>query len=165
MKVDLQFFRRLPKAELHCHLDGSLRVSTVIDLAARQKIDLPTRDPQGLQQHLTMGDRAGTLEDYIARFQLPLKVLQIPEALERVAYELAEDAWEEGIRYLEVRYSPTLHTEHGMTEGETIRAVKRGLDRAVLRSSRARESSSCAGCRCRAPRSRGRRSQVLRCDC
>ena len=130
MKVDLQFFRRLPKAELHCHLDGSLRVPTVIDLATRQKIDLPTRDPQGLQQYLTMGARAGSLEDYIARFQLPLKVLQIPEALERVAYELAEDAWEEGIRYLEVRYSPTLHTEHGMTEGETIRAVKRGLDRA-----------------------------------
>lgn len=130
MKMNLQFFRRLPKAELHCHLDGSLRVPTVIDLAARQKIALPTNDPQVLEQHLTMGARAGTLEDYIARFELPLQVLQTPEALERAAYELAEDAWNEGIRYLEVRYSPTLHRSRGMTEGETIRAVKGGLDRA-----------------------------------
>ena len=130
MELDLDFFRRLPKAELHCHLDGSLRVETILDLAARQKVELPTRDADELEAIITIGDRVGSLENYIDRFQLPLKVLQTPEALERVAYELAEDAWNDGVRYMEVRYSPILHTRDGMTGAETIEAVKHGLERA-----------------------------------
>ncbi|MBA7676622.1 Adenosine deaminase [subsurface metagenome] len=130
MELDLDFFQRLPKAELHCHLDGSLRVETILDLAARQKVELPTRDADELEAIITIGDHVGSLEDYIDHFQLPLKVLQAPEALERVAYELAEDAWNDGVRYMEVRYSPILHTRDGMTGAETIEAVKCGLERA-----------------------------------
>ncbi|UCH63181.1 MAG: adenosine deaminase [Fidelibacterota bacterium] len=130
MEMDLDFFRRLPKAELHCHLDGSLRPQTILDLAARQKVDLPTRDAGELQAMITIGDRIGSLEDYINHFQLPLQVLQTPEALELAAYELAEDAWDDGVRYMEVRYSPILHTRQGMTSAESIEAVKRGLGRA-----------------------------------
>jgi len=130
VELDLDFFRRLPKAELHCHLDGSLRLETILDLAARQKVDLPTRDADELEAIITIGDRVGSLENYIDRFQLPLKVLQTPEALEQVAYELAEDAWNDGVRYMEVRYSPILHTRDGMTGAETIEAVKHGLERA-----------------------------------
>ncbi len=130
MELDLDFFRRLPKADLHCHLDGSLRVETILDLAARQKVELPTRDAAELEAIITIGDHVGSLEDYIDRFQLPLKVLQTPEALERVAYDLAEDAWNDGVRYMEVRYSPILHTRDGMTGAETIEAVKHGLERA-----------------------------------
>lgn len=130
MKLDLDFFQRLPKAELHCHLDGSLRLETILDLAARQKVELPTRDADELEAIITIGDRVGSLENYIDHFQLPLKVLQTPEALQRVAYELAEDAWNDGVRYMEVRYSPILHTRDGMTGAESIEAVKRGLERA-----------------------------------
>ncbi|UCD37527.1 MAG: adenosine deaminase [Fidelibacterota bacterium] len=132
MKLDLEFFRRLPKAELHCHLDGSVRLETIFDLAAQQKIELPTNDADALKATIAIGERLGSLEDYIDRFQLPLKVLQTPEALERVAYELAEDAWNDGVRYMEVRYSPILHTKAGMTGAESIEAVKRGMDRAEI---------------------------------
>ena len=130
MEMDLDFFRRLPKAELHCHLDGSLRLETILDLASRQKVELPTRDAGELKTMVTIGDRVGSLEDYINHFQITLQVLQTPEALERVAYELAEDAWNDGVRYLEVRYSPILHTREGMTSAESIEAVKRGLGKA-----------------------------------
>lgn len=132
MDLNLEFFQRLPKAELHCHLDGSLRVGTILNLAAIQKIDLPSTNPENLKTLITIGDRIGSLEDYINHFQLPLRVLQTPEALERVAYELAEDAWNDGVRYIEVRYSPILHTRDGMTGAESIEAVKRGLDRAEV---------------------------------
>ncbi len=128
MEMDLDFFRRLPKAELHCHLDGSLRLETILDLASRQKVELPTKDPEQLRSMIAIGDRLGSLEDYIARFELPLNVLQTPEALERVAYELAEDVWNDGVRYIEVRYSPILHTREGMTGAESIEAVKHGLN-------------------------------------
>ncbi len=128
MELDLDYFRRLPKAELHCHLDGSLRVKTILDLAKKQKVELPTKDPEQLRSMIAIGDRLGSLEDYIARFELTLNVLQTPEALERAAYELAEDSWNDGVRYMEVRYSPILHTREGMTGAESVEAVKRGLD-------------------------------------
>ena len=130
VKMDLDFFQHLPKAELHCHLDGSLRVPTVIELAIQQKVELPTKDPAALHGMMSIGERLGTLESYLDLFRLPLSLLQIPEALERVAYELAEDAWNEGVRYIEIRYSPVLHTRQGMTPAESIEAVKLGLDRA-----------------------------------
>ena len=130
MELNLDYFRRLPKAELHCHLDGSLRVKTILDLAKKQKVELPTKDPEQLKSMITIGDRLGSLEDYIARFELTLNILQTPEALERAAYELAEDSWNDGVRYMEVRYSPILHTREGMTSAESVEAVKRGLDRA-----------------------------------
>ncbi len=130
MEMDLDFFRRLPKAELHCHLDGSLRPDTILELAAEQKIELPAKDADGLRAIISIGDKVRSLEHYIDRFEIPLSVLQTPEALERVAYELAEDAWNDGVRYIEVRYSPALHTRKEMTAGDSIEAVKRGLDRA-----------------------------------
>jgi len=130
MELNLEFFKRLPKADLHCHLDGSLRVATVIDLAGKNGVALPTKAPDALKEYLSVGAQPGTLEDYLSRFDLPIDVLQTPEALERAAYELAEDAWNEGVRYIEVRYSPILHTRAGMTGAETIEAVKAGLHRA-----------------------------------
>ncbi len=129
-ELNLDLFRRLPKAELHCHLDGSLRLETVLDLAAEYKITLPTRDPDALRGYLTVGDKVGSLEDYLSRFDIPLQVLQWPAALSRAARELAEDAWEDGVRYIEIRYSPALHTKQDMTEADTVEAVKAGLEEA-----------------------------------
>lgn len=131
-ELNLELFQRLPKAELHCHLDGSLRLETIVDLADQYKIELPTKDTDALKKYLTIGERIGSLEEYIARFDIPLQVLQRPEALTRAAHELAEDVSNEGVRYIEVRYSPALHTKEGMTEGETIEAVKKGLDQAEI---------------------------------
>lgn len=121
--------RAMPKADLHVHLDGSLRPRTILDLAARSGVRLPTRDIDALTDYLFVKD-ATHLEDYLARFEVTLSVMQHAEALERIAYELCEDAAAENVRYMEIRYSPILLTRAGLPLPETVRAPLRGIERA-----------------------------------
>jgi|TARA_B110000467_G_C18310806_1_gene477962 adenosine deaminase len=130
MKFTSEIIKKLPKAELHCHLDGSVRVKTIIDLAQRQGVDLPSKNEVELLKILSIGDSSISLEDYIEKFDITLSVLQTPESLEQVAFELAMDCHDDGVRYLEVRYSPILHTKKGMQLSETICSVKKGLAQA-----------------------------------
>ena len=125
-----ELIRILPKAELHCHLDGSVRIETIIELAKTQKVKLPTFDKYLLKSQLTIGKNIGSLEEYISRFDITLSVMQTPESLERTSYELAEDCHNDGIRYLEIRYSPILHINRGMKMAESVENVKLGLKRA-----------------------------------
>ncbi len=125
--VRRDFLIELPKPELHCHLDGSLRLETMLDLAQKDKIDLPAKDIEGLKKAVVVQKRVKSLEEYIEKFQFTLAVLQTPEALERAAFELAQDAAAENVRHLEVRYSPILHKEKGMTPMESLDAVIKGL--------------------------------------
>ena len=127
--IDRELLRRLPKAELHCHLDGSVRPSTLIELGREYRVAMPAPDAESLREYMLVRD-ARNLEDYLARFAVTLSVMQTPEALERIAYELAEDAAAEGVRYLEVRYAPVLNVHGGMELGETIESSIRGLARA-----------------------------------
>ena len=115
MKITKDLLHKLPKAELHCHLDGSLRVSTILDLAAHQKVQLPADNQEDLHNILAIKGKMKNLEEYLEIFDITLSVLQTPESLTRVSYELAEDCWNDGVRYVEVRYSPILHTQKGMT--------------------------------------------------
>ncbi len=130
MNLNYNLIQSLPKAELHCHLDGSIRVETIIDLAKKQKVKLPTFNNSLLKSQLSIGKNIGTLEEYIDRFNITLSVMQTPESLERTSYELAEDCHKDGVRYLEVRYSPILHISKGMTMVESVRNVILGLGRA-----------------------------------
>jgi len=130
MKFTSEIIKKLPKAELHCHLDGSLRVKTIIELAQDQGVHLPSKNEADLLKILSIGDSPGSLEDYIGKFEITLSVLQTPESLERVAFELAMDCHEDGVRYLELRYSPILHTKKGMQLSETVCSVKKGLAQA-----------------------------------
>src|SRR5512143_4345486 len=98
-------FGRLPKAELHVHLDGSLRPETLSELALAAGVPLPVTDPEAVRRFMRVDD-ARDLEDYLARFELTIAVLQTSEALERVAYEMVADAAADGVRYLQVRYGP-----------------------------------------------------------
>ena len=129
MKINKSLLQRLPKVELHCHLDGSLRIPTILDLAKQDKVILPTSNSDKLSKLLVIGTTRGSLEDYIKRFNITLSVMQTPAALRRTTYELIEDVAKENVRYIEIRYSPILHTKKGMSLGESVEAVRKGLER------------------------------------
>lgn len=120
---------KLPKAELHCHLDGSLRPQTMLELARDQRVVMPEDDAEALRNYMRVDD-ARNLEDYLARFGHTLSVMQTAEAMERIAYELAEDCAKEGVRYLEARYAPILNVEGGLSMMQAVEAPLRGLARA-----------------------------------
>lgn len=123
----MEFIEKLPKTDLHVHLDGSLRLDTVIDLARQQNVSLPTEDRDALFQQIYAGEVCQSLDDYLKAFDVTLAVLQTEESLERAAFELAEDAWKESVRYIEVRYAPMLHTRTGLRLTNIVEAVLRGL--------------------------------------
>ena len=128
MTLTPELIRRLPKAELHVHLDGCLRPATMIELARKAKVDLPARSEDALRRWMLVDD-ARDLEDYLKRFDVTIALLQDPDAIERVAYEMVEDARADGLRYLEVRYCPTLSTRQGLSVEDAVAAEWRGLQR------------------------------------
>jgi len=126
-RVDI---RELPKVLLHEHLDGGLRPSTVIELAAENGyLGLPTTDPLELAAWFHRGAQRGNLPEYLEGFEHTTAVMQTPEALERVAFEFIEDMHQDGVVYAEVRFAPVFHTEGGLTQDEVVAAVIRGLKR------------------------------------
>jgi len=124
-----ELLRRIPKAELHCHLDGSVRPMTLLELGREYGVPMPATTPSGLAHHLYVRD-ARHLEDYLTRFDVTLSVMQSASALERITYELAEDAAADGVRYIEVRYAPVLNGQWGLSLGEAVEAPLRALERA-----------------------------------
>jgi adenosine deaminase len=121
--------RELPKAELHCHLDGSVRPATLLELAREHRIVMPKNTAEELAEFMRVDD-AESLEDYLRLFDITVSVMQTEEALERVAYELAEDAADDGVRYIEVRNAPILNVVKGLTLVQAVEAPLRGLRRA-----------------------------------
>jgi adenosine deaminase len=126
-ELSLPFIQKLPKTDLHCHLDGSLRLDTILELARAQKVALPTFDRGELFRMIYAGEVCNSLDDYLKAFDITLSVMQTEDALERIAHELAEDAWRENVRYIEVRYAPMLHTRTGLRLTQVVEAVLRGL--------------------------------------
>lgn len=128
--VPLEVFQSLPKTDLHVHLDGSLRLRTILEIADSQGLQLPASDERGLFDAIGCGKNFGSLVDYLRGFEITLQVMQSAAALERIAFELAEDAHRENVRYMEVRYAPLLHTREGLKLTAVVEAVLDGLGRA-----------------------------------
>ena len=122
-----ELLHALPKTDLHCHLDGSLRLRTLLELAEQQGVKLPSDTEQGLAKAMKLGEAHGSLEDYLKGFDITLSVMQTEDALYRTAYELAIDAAAENCRLLEVRYSPVLHLSKGLKPTVVVESVLEGL--------------------------------------
>ena len=124
-----QLLRDLPKTDLHVHLDGSLRLASLIEMAKERKIALPSYTEEGLKEQV-FKQSYGSLVEYLAGFSYTTAILQDQESLERSAYELAWDNINEGVCYIEVRFAPQLHAHDDLSIREVLSAVNRGLERA-----------------------------------
>jgi adenosine deaminase len=127
-----ELIRKLPKNDLHVHLDGCLRLPTLIELAKQHHVALPSQTEEGLLEKV-FRPRYRNLQEYLEGFRYTVAVLADAEALERAAFELAEDCQAEGVRYLEVRFAPQLHVRPGFDITAVVQAVDRGLRRAAAR--------------------------------
>jgi adenosine deaminase len=121
-----------PKTDLHCHLDGSLRLDTLLALAKEHGLlhELPATDPQELYRVLESIDDSASLADYLVWFKYTIMVMQTREALQRISFELMEDAARENVRYMEIRYAPIEHTRGGLTIDQVNEAVWSGMQAA-----------------------------------
>ncbi|WP_395317659.1 adenosine deaminase [Fructilactobacillus frigidiflavus] len=121
--------QRFPKAELHCHLDGSIRPHTLREIARGQGEMIHTNLMELTRKMVAPAD-AKNLEDYLQPFDFVLQYLQTEAALERAAYDVMEQAHQDGVRYIEIRFAPSLSMEKGLTVAQTIKAVAKGIARA-----------------------------------
>jgi len=129
MMISREFIARAPKSDLHVHLDGSIRIPTLIEIAQAEKIELPSYTVEGLNE-LLFKDHYASLGEYLTCFGYTCQALQTPENLERVAYEFGLDNQADGVRYVEVRFAPQLHMGGGMDLLMVLDSVRKGLDRA-----------------------------------
>ena len=128
MTLTLEQIRAVPKVLLHDHLDGGLRPATIVELARDIGYgELPSYDPEVLAASMTGAARRGHLELYLEPFKHTVAVMQMPEALTRVAAECAEDLAADGIVYAEVRFAPELHLDGGLTLYQVVESVLDGF--------------------------------------
>lgn len=123
-----EIVQRLPKAELHCHLDGSLRPTTLHELSVARGITLPVHTAEDLADWMRVDD-AHNLEEYLARFERTLAVMQTATEIERIAHEFVLDAALDGVRYIEARFCPALNVREGLSLDDVMQAVLKGLAR------------------------------------
>src|SRR4249919_1707622 len=123
----------MPKAELHLHLDGSLRVDTALELARTRGVEAP-RDWAGISNALIAPMPCASQAELLPAFDLPIALMQDAEALERIAAELVETKAADGVRYLEIRWGPLLHVAGGLGLADGIAAVCRGAQDAAHRT-------------------------------
>lgn len=127
--VTEEMIKRIPKVELHDHLDGGVRPDTIIDLAREYKVDLPALTPDDLAEWLHRGANRKSLSLYLEGFGITLSVMQTKEALERIAFETLEDLAKDNVVYAEIRFAPVLHLHRGLNLESVVESVIRGLER------------------------------------
>lgn len=115
-----------PKIDLHLHLDGSFRTSTIWELVNKQGVKMPVDTLQEYEAWMEKCSHSGSVNQYLEMFAAPLQVMQDAESLIRITKELIEDLHNQGLAYAEIRFAPQLHTNKGMSQQEAIEAVLQG---------------------------------------
>lgn len=131
MKYSDEFIKAMPKSDLHLHLDGSLRLTSLMEMAQVTNTILPSNTVAGMKE-LVFKDKYNNLAEYLDCFQYTCAVLRDMDNLERAAYELAVDNQLEGVNYIEVRFAPQLLTDpaRGIDIERVLSVVNNGLERA-----------------------------------
>lgn len=125
-----EFIKQAPKAELHNHIDGGLRVKTIIEIARKEGITIPSFVESDLKEILTNDESCTSLIEYFKPFDTTISVMQSEEALERVMYEYLKDSARDNIRYIEARFSPAFHLNKGLSLRQVMDAVLKGKEQA-----------------------------------
>lgn len=118
---------KLPKVELHYHLDGAVRPKTIIDLAEKYNLEIPSHQPEELADWFHRGADRKSLAQYLEGFGVTCSVMQTEESLKRIARECMEDLHADGVVYVEVRFAPVLHQDKGLTLEQIVHTVLQGL--------------------------------------
>jgi adenosine deaminase len=127
MKNARELLFKLPKTDIHCHLDGSLRPATVLDLAKRLKVKLPADNVKDLTPFVQVAPTCRSLKEFLDVFHILYPLVRDPISVERIAYELVEDCAKENIRHVEARFAPSLQAHHNFRTDEVIEATLKGL--------------------------------------
>jgi len=120
-------FKNLPKIDLHCHLDGSVRPATIIDIAKATGINIPYYNIENIKKEVTAPIECKSLDEYLKRFEIPNLVMQSKDSLRRITFELLEDSAKENVKYIEVRFAPLVHMKSGLNVYEVIESVISGI--------------------------------------
>jgi adenosine deaminase len=128
-RISPGLIHRLPKCDLHVHLDGSIRVGTIRDAANKMGVKLPTQNLKKLAKYVQAPPDCRSLTDFLKAFELFYPALKDPEILERISYELCDDVARENVRYMEVRFAPILQATENFTMEEVLTSVLAGLKR------------------------------------
>ena len=118
-----KLIKLIPKTDLHCHLDGSIRPKTIFDIAKKEHIPTINDDLNNFQKEIKVLGKCNSLKEYLNKFYLPIKIMQKKEYIYRVTLELLEDALKENIKYIEIRFAPLNHLDGGLTLDEVIETV------------------------------------------
>lgn len=123
----LDFIQKMPKVELHCHLDGSVRPSTMLEILQKQYNELQGEKLSDFENKVKVKDRCESLNEYLEKFKYPIKVMQKKENIYRITLELLEDCKRQGVKYIEIRFAPYLHLEEGLSIKEVIDTVLQAM--------------------------------------
>ncbi|MEE8425610.1 MAG: adenosine deaminase [Elusimicrobiota bacterium] len=121
----------MPKTDLHCHLDGSMRVETVLELAKKHRVRMPADTVEDLRRFVTVSPTCGSLADFLNVFNYIYPLIRDAESVERITYELIEDCAKENIRHVEVRDAPVIHAHEKFTAAQFVEAALKGLRRGL----------------------------------
>lgn len=128
LKVQGRSLRALPKVSLHDHLDGGVRLTTILELAEEAGVTAPAADAAGLRSWFDRQCGTGSLPEYLKTFDLVTSVLQTERALTRAAREFVADLVADGVVYGEMRWAPEQHLAAGLSPEDAVRAVQHGIE-------------------------------------